>query len=91
MMADTIMTDNQSTDQNNNNDKTNVTDNSDEKIDGNESELEETTTQNCMRKILIDKYWWILFLANDKFQDTPNNVKRRKKFALIFYQWILYL
>jgi hypothetical protein len=56
MMADTIMTDNQSTDQNNNNDKTNVTDNSDEKIDGNESELEETTTQNCMRKILIDKY-----------------------------------
>jgi hypothetical protein len=44
-----------------------------------------------MRKILIDKYWWILFLANDKFQDTPNNVKRRKKFALIFYQWILYL
>jgi len=49
-MADTTMTDNHSTDQNNNNDETNVTDNSDEKNDGIENELEETT-QNCMKKM----------------------------------------
>ncbi|CAF0765584.1 unnamed protein product [Adineta steineri] len=62
-MADTSMTDNHSTDQNNNNDdKTNVTDNSDEKIDGIENELEESM-QN----------------SYDKFADTPNNVSNGVK------------
>jgi hypothetical protein len=45
------MTDNYSTDQNNNNnDETNVTDNSDEKNDSIENGLEEMTTENCMKK-----------------------------------------
>ena len=43
MMADTSMTDTHSTDQNNNDDKTNVTDNSDEKNDSIDSESDATT------------------------------------------------
>ncbi|CAF3720165.1 unnamed protein product [Rotaria sp. Silwood1] len=64
-MADTIMTDNHSTYQNNNNDNTNVTDNSDEKIDGTENGLEETTQKS------YDK-------LRDTASHVSNGVKRQK-------------
>ncbi|CAF1286975.1 unnamed protein product [Rotaria sordida] len=71
-MADTIMTDNHSTYQNNNNnnnnnnnDNTNVTDNSDEKIDGTENGLEETTQKS------YDK-------LRDTPSHVSNGVKRQK-------------
>ncbi|CAF3192841.1 unnamed protein product [Rotaria sp. Silwood2] len=64
-MTDTIMTDNHSTYQNNNNDNINVTDNSDEKIDGIENGLEETTQKS------YDK-------LRDTASHVSNGVKRQK-------------
>jgi hypothetical protein len=77
------MTDNHSTDQNNNNnEETNVPDNNDEQNDGIENELEEST-QNCMNNEKIMNRGRFDFLADDKFRDTASNgsngVKRRKK------------
>ncbi len=76
------MTDNHSTDQNNNNNKKNVTDKSDEKIENYENGITESMHNGKSRR-----KWRIrvksLFLAYGKLRDSAssasNGLKRRKK------------